>query len=793
MKKNLLLFFACLFLGITNLMAVNVTFRVNMSETTVRPGGVHVAGSFQGWNASGTPLTNTGNGIFEVTVDIPAGTAIQYKFINGNSWNAPDINENLLAAGCGTAPDGNRTLTVPDTDIILPAVCFNSCVECGTTTPTVNVTFRVDMSEQTVSPNGVHLAGIFQGWNPSATPMLDQNGDGIYEATVSMAPGISVEYKFINGNGWNAPNVPENLNPAGCGTGPDGNRTLTVPADDATLPAFCFNNCVECEPIIPPNPVAVTFRVNMAEQTVSPDGVHIAGSFNNFTPALMSLEANNVYSFTIDILEGTTVIYKFLNGPTFANEEIVPQACGVANNFGSFDRTFLIPFEETELDIPTVCFGACTNCVVLGDPVPVTFRVNMSNQTVAPGGPRIAGSWNNFALATMAAEGNATFAITVDIPVGSIVTYKFINGNSFDFEETVPAACGQANPFGSFDRVFTIPDEPAVTVPTVCFGSCEDCPEPGPTVLVFFRVDMQNQTVAPGGPRFVGSINNFTPEAMLVESGTIFSFSAMVEVGSTVTYRFLNGATFNQSETVPADCGVPDGFGNFNRTFEVTDEPVIFIDVVCFSSCAACPILPDPVSVTFVVDMDNVAEINPEGVFIAGSFTSPAWSVQAMTNIGNNQFSFTANILPGTTVQFKYLNGPTFDFQETVPADCGTPDGFGGFNRTLVVGDTNQNIPPVCFGECVGNCTVSILENSKIGKLGIFPNPSNGMVRITTNNLVLNQENNITIFDNTGRIIFQTKLRASDQMLNISHLKSGLYHIVLDNAEGRFTSKLIKN
>ena len=33
----------------------------------------------------------------------------------------------------------------------------------------IEVTFRVDMQYQTVSSNGVHVAGSMQGWNPSST------------------------------------------------------------------------------------------------------------------------------------------------------------------------------------------------------------------------------------------------------------------------------------------------------------------------------------------------------------------------------------------------------------------------------------------------------------------------------------------------------------------------------------------------------------------------------------------------------------------------------------------------
>ena len=39
----------------------------------------------------------------------------------------------------------------------------------------VNVTLNVDMSNVTVSDDGVHVAGSFQGWDPAATPLSDDD------------------------------------------------------------------------------------------------------------------------------------------------------------------------------------------------------------------------------------------------------------------------------------------------------------------------------------------------------------------------------------------------------------------------------------------------------------------------------------------------------------------------------------------------------------------------------------------------------------------------------------------
>ena len=59
-----------------------------------------------------------------------------------------------------------------------------------------NLTFRVDMSQQTLSPDGVHVAGDFQqqagyasNWDPAATELTDADNDEIYEVTVSLPAG----------------------------------------------------------------------------------------------------------------------------------------------------------------------------------------------------------------------------------------------------------------------------------------------------------------------------------------------------------------------------------------------------------------------------------------------------------------------------------------------------------------------------------------------------------------------------------------------------------------------------
>ena len=57
------------------------------------------------------------------------------------------------------------------------------------------------MSNEVVSPLGVHLVGNIQGWNPASTEMLPV-GNGIYSITLEVPVNQTAEFRFLNGNDW---------------------------------------------------------------------------------------------------------------------------------------------------------------------------------------------------------------------------------------------------------------------------------------------------------------------------------------------------------------------------------------------------------------------------------------------------------------------------------------------------------------------------------------------------------------------------------------------------------------
>lgn len=321
----------------------------------------------------------------------------------------------------------------------------------------VEVTFQVDMSGLTVSPDGVHVAGDLNGWSTDATPLADV-GDGIYAVTVSLQSGRDIQYKFINGNAWGLEEVP----PFGCAVNGN-NRVFTTPLEDLTLAAVPFNGCQADVPT-----KMVTFRVDMTGFEVSANGVHLAGNFQGWSPGSTRLTdiGNGIHEATLPVLNSLIVLqYKFVNGNEWGMDEDPPAGCE------NFDNNRIAIATGTEdIVLPTQAFAGCDNPVPTKD---VTFQVDMTGFDVSANGVHLAGNlqgWNPEGT-PMNDVGNNIFEVTVPVPAAiASINYKFVNGNAWGLEEDPPEGCQNADN----NRFAALPlTTDAIILPGVKFGSCE--------------------------------------------------------------------------------------------------------------------------------------------------------------------------------------------------------------------------------------------------------------------------------------------------------------------------------
>ncbi len=433
----------------------DVTFLVDMSREEISAGGVHLAGSFNGWDYDANPMTSIGNGIYSATIQLEENSTHTYRFVNGNSSAGLETvpEECGVLSGSG---DYEREVTTGNSPMTIDTVCFELCTSCP---PLHSVTFRVDMINEEVSVDGMHLAGTFNNWSYSATPMTLTGAGAVYEVTLDLEEGSYQEFKFVNGN---SPAEAEVV-PEGCAS--NGNRYITIPSDNLALDAYCFGECVTCGEV--PEFFTVTFRVDMMNEQVSANGVHIAGSFQGWQPGttLMTNTSGSYYEYSLTILEGSSVEYRFVNGNTSGGYETVPAQCSIGEN------RFLNNIAQDTI-LPLVCFSACDSCVM--PVVKVTFRVDLSGEgvVISPDGIHLSGSFQGWdpSATQMTEVGMGIYTAELMLAAGSHQEYRFVNGNSEAGLETVPEECAQG-----LNRFVEVPENDTI-LDVVCFASCEPCP-----------------------------------------------------------------------------------------------------------------------------------------------------------------------------------------------------------------------------------------------------------------------------------------------------------------------------
>ncbi|MCB0661223.1 MAG: T9SS type A sorting domain-containing protein [Saprospiraceae bacterium] len=125
-----------------------------------------------------------------------------------------------------------------------------------------------------------------------------------------------------------------------------------------------YNLAFAIRPVTDLNQVMVEFSVDMREQNIAPDGVWLeVGDLIGPIGAIpLDAQGNGIYSGALPLIPFTDVYYVFSNGfpLTGGDREMVPQECSVPGFLQL--RTRLLTTGSTDMQIPKVCFSACTVC-----------------------------------------------------------------------------------------------------------------------------------------------------------------------------------------------------------------------------------------------------------------------------------------------------------------------------------------------------------------------------------------------------------------------------------------------
>jgi plastocyanin len=611
----------------------------------------------------------------------------------------------------------------------------------------IDVTFRVNMQDQEVSPTGVFMAGgpwqvsnnsdlgytaaELSGGTPPGFLMNDDDGDGIWELTLSLEEGSSFYWKFRNGyyDTWSAPAGAweGNFAAQGCGYWDNGDRLLVVPSQEATYD-YCFNSCDSQCPL---PPVSAIFSLNVADFPDLVQTVSIQGSFSSWE-AGQFISMTNVggtiwVSDTILLAANSIHNYRYVVNET---EEVLPSeaSCTEVDPTGQFEPTRLLETAESDIYLDVVCFESCLDC---GDGIEgctdssasnynseatmdygclydVTFSVDMTGydmsnvQTVNVNGDF--NGWCGTCNQLYDQDGDNIYTTTIAIPSGSI-EYKFTT-NGWEGDEEIfdgSESCVIATPAEDdstqlfTNRYFEVEQASAVLDP-VCFSSCEVCVNQ--TAIVTFQVDMSGEEVN-GVVSLIGSFNGYNVNANpLTDMGNgIYQTTINLIANSQYIFSYANGGFAGLESVSGQACEAVSGY----RDLIVEGDSIM--DPICFNSCDLCE------DSQFYGCMDpSASNYDSSALFDDGSCI-----YLGCTDANADNYNPNASEDDGSCT---YCNA----FQATLvfsgePTESGSCDGSiqatgqgGSSNYSLIVYDAN-GVPQNPFGLCAGTYTAEVTDN----------------------------------------------------------------------------------
>ncbi|MBK7187384.1 MAG: hypothetical protein IPH86_01470 [bacterium] len=240
------------------------------------PGAAKVclAGEFNGWSDAANPMTNK-DGNWTLTLDLAPGS-YQYKFVVDGNWLADPLNAASSDDGFGgknslvKVPAGKDKVDAAAGGVpgAVGAAAGGAAAAGDGELRSVEFAFTPVISGVT----NVFLAGTFNDWNDSKTPMLDADKDGTYTVTLLLAQG-TYQYKFVVDGNWKQD--PNNAEATDDGFGGknsvmkvDGSfATISIGLGDAKIfsddlePVFDYSTCNP----VSPTEVVLTARAHLGD------------------------------------------------------------------------------------------------------------------------------------------------------------------------------------------------------------------------------------------------------------------------------------------------------------------------------------------------------------------------------------------------------------------------------------------------------------------------------------------------------------------------------------------------
>lgn len=832
----------------------DVTFQVNMNDVTVPFTTPEVNGEFNNWCGGCAPMSDPdGDGIWSLTISLNPGE-YEYKFAADN-WNPQEELTPGLPCTITTGSFTNRVVTISE-DIVLDPVCWNSCTNCGVVAATYDVTFQVDMSNVTDAYTTPEVNGQFNDWCGGCAPMSDEDGDGIYELTITLEEG-TYEYKFA-ADAWALIEPLIEGDDCTINGAPFVNRVITVNSD-VTLPAVCWGSCSPCETVpVETGIINLTFdeaasitvwtpvadatlpeaSIVWNDQGVTTGAMEISGSNTSdgigrayifqYVDGNVDYEGNTAVQLSFDVklsapLNGAALHLQTELGSTGTINTFDIQNAGVnadtwttlTYNYENIGAGTLF---RIHFNIAAGAFIGAGGTVLidnirvqaLGDAISgctdesannynpdatvdngsclynVTFHVNMSEVTDAYTLPELNGTFNEWCggCAPMSdTDGDGIWSITVELAEGNY-EYKFA-ADAWAISEQLEAGLPCTVTNGGFtNRALVVTG--AQELPVVCWASCNDCGVVNEIYNITFRVDMSQVTAAYTTPEVNGTFNNWCGGCAPMsdtDGDDIWELVIPLQAGN-YEFKYAADSWAIQEELTPGStCTITVGAFT-NRVLTVSEDMVM--DVACWGACQACEDIVLPVDVTFLVNMNEVAETftTPE---VNGTFNNFCGGCAPMSDANSDGiWELTIPLTPGT-YEYKFA-ADNWAIQETLTAGSTCTITTGEFTNRVIVVEAATVLPEVCWSSCEG-CLSNVNDNDLSEAISVYPNPANDLLFV--NNTISNENAIVRMFDISGKLVFENQnFNAVNSTINTSELNNGIYTLQVVVKGGVFNTKV---
>lgn len=550
----------------------------------------------------------------------------------------------------------------------------------------------------------------------------------------------------------------------------------------------------------------VAFVVDMTGQTVATAGVHVAGNFQGWNPSTSTLfpipGQTGFYGNIFDINAGQVIEFKVINGGADGNDwgggENIPAISRVesaANGGNNGNRWKYIDSLANDTTVINLKFASAAPAGKMA----LRFAVDLAKETAVDstgvfiagnfqGANGASGDWKqNETKMSNLYSNNKVYEYIAYVDTTAGVEFKYLNGNQWSLNESVPTACQKGG--GNSNRFFQATST-SVALGKVCFGMCVACPAaPIPTYSLMFQVDMSNSNCDGG----------FDSVTVAGAGAKLTAFGAglkMNQVGTSGIYTL----TVNDLDSGEANFkfrfhknGNTNWEGGDNRILPLTKNDTV--KVTCFGSRVVGPCASKPATskITFIVDFTATGAPTPASkIYVMGDFTKPQWqagAVEMMQITGKPGIYSTTfdSICPGK-ISYKFTNGDVniktneenFD---SLNRSCVESNGIGGFNRAYVRTVATPVTISYQFNKCTAGYT-SVSEAVFANQVTLYPNPTNDYSVLAFNDN--SKTHQVTIFDLAGKTIrTYNNYELATLKIERNELKAGIYFVNVVNSDNQ--------